>query len=257
MATFPKLSEKELESAIKWEAEQYIPVPLEEVNLSYQIVGESKKDSNDQLEILLMAAPKLMIEKMVKVLRVAGLTPESLEPEILALVRGLAADSESCLLVDLGARTTDLAVVDNKNVVFTYSVPTAGEALTRAIAADLKLDLSQAEAYKKTYGANPLLLEGKVREAIKPVLNAIIREIEKAVRFYEESGQKKIKRVILAGGTAGLPEIITIFAQSLSVEIQIGDPFVGLKKDEAIMKKIPAISAPFYSTAIGLALKDI
>ena len=258
IVTFPKLSEEELKSAIKWEAEQYIPIPLDEIALDYQIVGETKVGVAEKIEVLLVAAPKRLIEKVLKVLRVAGLTPVALETEIIALARSLIApDSEANLLVDLGARATDMAIVEAGRVVFTRSIPTAGEALTRAVAFGLDLEPSQAEEYKKAYGVDPKRLEGKVRGAIGPVLEVVVKEMEKAIQFYQSAKKKQVKRVILAGGTAGLPEVVSLLAKKLSLEIQVGDPFARLEKDKEILAKISAGVAPFYAAAIGLALKDV
>ena len=116
------------------------------------------------------------------------------------------------LVVDLGAKATDMAVVENGLVVFSRSIATAGEALTRAIATSLGLDPSQAEAYKKAYGVDPQKLEGKVREAIGPVLNVVVKEIEKTIAYYHSETRKTVKRVILSGGTAGLPEVVNLMA---------------------------------------------
>jgi len=125
------------------------------------------------------------------------------------------------------------------------------------VAASLNLDPSQAEEYKKAYGVDPGRLEGKVQQAIGPVLEAVVKEMEKAVQFYQTSKKKTVKRVILAGGTAGLPEVVGLLAKKLSLEIQVGDPFARLEKDEEVLGKIPAGVAPLYATAIGLALKKV
>lgn len=256
--TLPKLSEKELMSAVKWEAEQYVPLPLEEVSLDHQIVGQIKEKGTEKIEVFLVAAPKKLIEKTLRVLKAADLKPVALETEILALARGLVPpDSQTTLLVDLGAKATDLAIVAKGQVVFTRSIPTGGEALTRAIAIALNLDPSQAEAYKKAYGADPKRLEGKVREAIGPVIEAIVKEMEKAVSFYQTSKQQLIKQAILAGGTAALPEVISLLAEKLGLEIQVADPFARLEKDKEVLAKLPSGAASLYATAIGLALKEI
>ncbi|NIT04269.1 type IV pilus assembly protein PilM, partial [Candidatus Saccharibacteria bacterium] len=143
----PPLSEEELRSAIKWEAEQYVPIPLEEVTLAHQVVGEIKVDTRQKTQVLIVAAPKRLIEKTLKVLKAAGLNPVGLETEIVALARCLVPrGQEIALVVDLGAKATDMAVVEGGLVVFSRSIATAGEALTRAIATGLGLDPSQAEA---------------------------------------------------------------------------------------------------------------
>jgi type IV pilus assembly protein PilM len=258
VVTFPKLSEKELKAAIKWEAEQYVPIPLEEVTLDHQVLGMSRQGSIDKMEVFLVAAPKRLIDKLIRVLTVAGLEPISLETEILALTRGLTTPAmEACLLVDLGARASDMAVVEKGQLVFTRSIPTGGEALTRAVAGGLELESAQAEEYKKAYGVDPQKLEGKISAVLGPIFDSVVVEMEKVIQFYQSSKQKTVKRVILSGGTASLPGLVPHLAQKLGLEIQIADPFAGLEKSDEILKKIPAGTAPLYSTVVGLALKDV
>lgn len=255
--TLPKLSEEELSSALKWEAEQYVPIPLAEVTLAHQIVGTTKEDMKEKLEVLLVAAPTRLINKLVQVLNTAGINPVSLETEILALVRSLVgSNSEVSLLVDLGAKATDMAIVDGGAVVFTRSIPTAGEALTRAVATGLGLGAEQAEAYKKAYGLDPGKLKGKVSGAIEPILDVIVKEMENTLQFYQAEKGKTARRVLLAGGTAGLPEVVGLLAEKLSLEVQLGDPFVKVVKDE-LFNKIPKNDLPLYAVALGLAMKEV
>jgi len=256
VATFPKLSEEELDSALKWEAEQYIPVPLEEVNLVHQIVGQFKDKNQEKIEVLLAAAPVRLIEKTTKVLKAAGLTPVGLESEIMAIARSLVPSSpQTVMVVDLGAKATDLAVVEKGLVIFVHSIPSAGEALTRAVAQELGLETSQAEAYKRAYGLDLEKLEGKIGNAIGPVLQTIISEVEKTIQ-YCSAKQKNLSRIILCGGTAGLPEVGSLFAKKLNLEIQIGNPFSQTTED-GLVPKIPKTDLPLYATAVGLAMKEI
>lgn len=254
--TVPKFSEEELNSALKWEAEQFVPIPLDEATLTHQIVGQVKEDGKEKTRVLLVAAPNRLIKKTIEVLKTAGLNPVSLETEIFSMARSLVApDSGAALLVDLGATATDLAVVEDGQLVFVYSIGTGGEALTRATAAGLDLESAQAEAYKKAYGVDPKQLEGKLVQAIGPLVEKIAEEMNKAIQFYQSNGQKRISRVVLVGGTAGLPEVANLLAKKLNLEIQLGDPFEQVVKDELQMK-IPANQAFFYAIAVGLAMKE-
>lgn len=258
VVTVPKLSEEELVSALKWEAEQFIPVPLKEITLAHQVVGQVSKDSKEKTRVILVAVSNHLIEKMIKVLETAGLTPVTLETEIISMARSLVpSDSGTAMVVDLGATATDLAVVEDGQVVLVHSIGTAGETLTRAMVTQLGLETSQAEAYKKAYGADPQRLEGKLLKAIGPLLEKIITEVEKTIQFHQSSGAKKqISRVILTGGTAGLPEVAALLAKKLNLEIQLGDPFVQVKKGD-LETKIPSGEAFLFSAAIGLAMKKM
>lgn len=255
--TLPKLSEDDLLSALKWEAEQYVPIPLAEVTLSHQIIGQIKENSKEKIEVLLAAAPNRLIDKLIKVLQLAGLNPVSLELEIMAITRSLlTSDSGVNMVVDFGAKATDIAVVENGQIIFVRSLATAGEALTRAVASGLGLDINQAEAYKKAYGADPGKLEGKMLEALKPVIEVVVREMEKIIQFHQVEKKKNIVRVVLAGGTAGLPEIASLLAKRLNLEIQIGNPFSQIVKD-SLSTKVPTQEIPLYAIATGLAMKEI
>jgi len=254
----PPLSDDELRSAIKWEAEQYVPIPLEEANVAHQIVGRIKVDNREKIQVLIVAAPTRLIDKTLKILKSAGLNTVGLETEIIAMARSLVPPKgESAILVDLGAKATDMAVVEGGLVVFSRSISTAGEALTRAIATSLGLDPTQAEAYKKAYGADPRKLEGKVREAIGPILDVVVKEIEKTAEYYRSETKRIVKRIILSGGTAGLPEVVSLMASKLSLEIQVGDPFDQVKIDESLKKQLSQTQAPLFAAAVGLAMKDV
>jgi type IV pilus assembly protein PilM len=255
--SLPKLSEDELMSALKWEAEQYVPIPLSEVTLTHQIIGQSNEKGKEKIEVLLAAAPNRLVDRMVMILKTAGFNLISLELEIMAVARSLIPSiSGTTMIVDLGAKATDIAVIDEGQTIFVRSLATAGEALTRAVAAGLGLDINQAEAYKKAYGADPEKLEGKMLEAITPVIDVVITEMEKTIQFHQLEKNKKISRVILTGGTAGLPAMASLMVKKLNLEIQIGDPFTQIIKDD-LVKKIPHGEIPLYAIATGLAMKEI
>jgi len=256
LITLPKVTEEELDPALKWEAEQYVPFPLEEATLAHQVVGEVEENKQKKIEVLLVATPTRLVNKLVSVLKAADLNPVSVEMEITAIARSLVTPGSGItMVVDLGAKATDLAIVENDQVVLTNSLATAGDALTRAISLNLSLDPSQAEAYKKAYGVDPEKLGGKITTAIDPVLEVIIREIEKMVQFYQSKG-KAISRIILTGGTSGLPEVAILMAKKISLEIQIGNPFSRLIND-SVLAKVPRADISLYAGAVGLALKRI
>lgn len=255
--TLPKLSDDEISSALKWEAEQYVPIPLSEVTLAHQVVGSSRKGKSEKMDVLLVAAPTRLIHKLMGVLEAADLRVVSIETEILALARSLMVSSvDAALLVDLGAKATDLALIEDGEVIFTRSIPTAGQALTRAVAVGLGLGTEQAEVYKKAYGVDPAKLEGKLSQVIEPILNVIIKEMERAIHFAQSERGKIVKRVLLTGGTAGLPAAVGLLAKKLNVEVQVGDPFTNVVKDE-LVKKVPETELPYYAVAVGLAMKQI
>ena len=252
---FPLLTDSEIASAVKWEAEQYIPIPVNDAIIQHQII--EKIESNPaQVIVLLVAAPKVLIEKYAKVIEMSGLTLSSVETELIALVRSLAPPDQTVMIVDIGARSTNIAISKNMQLTFSRSIPTAGEAFTRAVAQILGVQEAQAEEYKRIYGLSSTQLEGKIRVALEPIFRMVVDEMKKAIHFYqsEEKGDSP-NSVVLAGGTAGMPEVAASFTQMLGIEVIVGNPFSKVEVEpEAV--KVLAGYAPFYSTSVGLALKD-
>lgn len=249
----PKMSESELKSAITWEAEQAIPLPLDEVNYSYTI-AETKEDGS--MSVMVIAAPKRLVHKYETMFAMAKLTPIALETNLVATTRALISNpaQPTTLLLIVGARTTEIGIIKAGNLVFTRSIVTAGEAFTRALVAGFQLEVAQAEQYKRTYGLLPNQFEGKVAEALKPVVNILIKEIKRTINYYQtQSKGEKIATIMLTGGGASLPDLPGYLAKELNLEVQIGDPFQLIETKHPFTAEV----VPSFSTAIGLAMKDL
>ncbi len=252
---FPLLTEAEVASAVKWEAEQYIPIPTSEAIVQHQIL-EKREDSNPpHVLVLLIAAPKDLVEKYLRLVEMCGFNIVTVETELLALVRALAPENYTSLIVDLGARSSNIAIARNAQLIFTRTFPTAGEAFTRALAQRLSIEEMQAEEYKRVYGLSPSQLEGKVKSALEPVFHLVADEIRKSIHFYssEEKGESP-KQVILSGGSSGMPEIATSLTKLLGIEVVIGNPFSKVEFDPEAAKSLSGY-AQFYGVAVGLALR--
>lgn len=252
---FPLLTDQEIAAAVKWEAEQYIPIPVSEAVIQHQVLERREKSTPPEVIVLLIAAPRKLVEKYIKVVQMARLVVTAVETELMSLVRALAPADKVVLLADFGARSTDLAIAKNGLLSFSRSIPTAGEAFTRAVAQSLGVEYQQAEQYKKTYGLSGKQLEGKVRGALDPVVRMVTDEIKKAIHFYqtEEKGEIPVS-VILSGGTAGMPEVISALTKLLGLEVVIGNAFGKVSVEPQAAKSL-APYAPLYAIAVGLALR--
>ncbi|MBI5356875.1 type IV pilus assembly protein PilM [Candidatus Collierbacteria bacterium] len=251
----PVLSESELSSAIRWEAEQHIPVPISEVQLDYTVLSRPTKGTREgSMEVLLVAAKQDTVNRFADMMSFVGMEVIGIEPGLLASSRCFSLNGETpLLLANIGATTSDFAVISEKRLNLTYSVPMAGVALTRSIESNLGLAAMQAEEYKRAYGIDPRLMEGKVRNGLMPVFSAIMSEAKKAINAFESvKRNKKIQQVVLSGGSALMPGISTETASQLGVsEVVLINPFQGLDLSPGL--KIPA-EATVYSVAIGLAM---
>lgn len=250
---FPPLTDQEILSAVKWEAEQYIPIPLSEAVIEHQIV-ERAQGAQGGVTVLLVASPKALVEKYIKLTQGAGLTTVGVETEALALCRALAPETGTVLILDFGASSTNIGIIKDAMVRFSRSIPTAGEAFTRALSQSLGIQYQQAEAYKKTYGLSSDL-EGKVKASLAPVFSLVGEEIKKAIHFYqtEEKGEAP-ESVIVAGGTSGMPEAISTLTNLLGIEVVVGNPFAKVSVDAQASKSLANYSS-LYSVAVGLALR--
>jgi len=254
--TFPLLTDAEITSAVKWELEQYIPIPASEAISQHIILERNEKSSPPSVLVLLVAAPRVLVEKYTRLTQMAGLNPIAVETELIALTRALAPPDKTVLLVDLGANSTDIAIAKNSMLCFSRSIPLAGEAFTRAVSQGLGVNITQAEEYKKTYGLVSSQLEGKVKNALDPVLRLIVDEIKKAVSFYQSEQKGEAPTAIqISGGTSGMPQIITSLTELLGIEVSIANPFAKVKIDPETAKKL-APYAPLYSIAVGLAMRE-
>ncbi len=251
---FPLLSDEEVSAAVKWEAEQYVPIPINEAVVEYMIL--EKNDKTNSTSVLLMAAPKAVVEKYVKVMRLADLTPVFAETELTATARALASNDGIFLILDLGSSATDMSIVKNGMLVFTRSIPVAGDAFTRAVAQGLNINLGQAEGYKKTYGLSSTQLEGKVKAALDPVFSLVVDEVKKAIHFYqtEEKGELP-SSILITGGASTMPDIVPYLTEKLGIETIFGNPFAKVSLDpETVKAMAPYLS--LYSTAVGLAMRE-
>lgn len=253
----PKLTPTELNSAIAYEAEQYIPVSLEEVELFHQILPVSDEIEAKTMPVLLIAVPKDRLNKATALLDSAGLIPHSLETELFALKRVLADPGRYQLLLLLSHKTTDMMVLVKGEPVFLHSIPGGGLALTRSLVSEMGLSEMQAEQYKHTYGLMPDMLEGKVAAVLKPLVLEWVNQIEKAYIYLTGRGYKKSpEQLVLAGGGALLPGLSSFLVTKLNTEVVIADPFKNFVKDDAFKKLVTAEANPQWAVAVGLAVKS-
>ncbi len=256
----PYLSNAELPSAIHYAAEEFIPMPLTEVNLNWQVLARSEqKGQNANTVVLVVASPKRLVDKYVRILTMAGLSPKALETEIIAVARSLVGNnpfSPSTLIIQLGATTTDFAIVSKGLIWLTRSISTGGMGLTRTLVQHFNFEGAQAEEYKKVYGLLSDQLEGKVYEVLKPMVDIMVSEAKRVIQAFETKyPQNLIKRVVLSGGGAKMPGIVIYFANNLGLEVQEADPWYSIEKDASLASKLSQ-DASSYSVAVGLALRE-
>lgn len=253
--TMPYLSDAELASSIHWEAEQHIPVPLEEVQLEYQVLHKPKKGTvGEKMHVLLVASKKTLVDRVTLLFQTAGLELVHMETGLLACYRSVMSQipqDQGTMLIHMGALSTDLLILEGGRLTLSYSIQTGGLVFTRAIQQGLGLTGQQAEEYKRTYGLNPTQLEGKVKRALDPVMNVLMGEIRKTTQYYQSSQMGSgIRTVLLTGGASYLNGLAPYLTEALSAEVIIASPFQGLELEQDVT--IPKDNAT-YALAVGLA----
>lgn len=264
----PPMSEEDLKSAIIFEAENYIPLPIGQVYLDSQIIS-SLDPSSKEIEVAIVAIPKKIVDSYLSTMKKAKLRPLAFEIESQAIVRALIENENipyPVSIVDLGATRTSLIIFAKNSIRFTCSISVSGNHFTQLIAKALKINFSEAEQLKKKYG---LELKGKsekekIFEALIPGLVDLTQQIRKYLDFFETHSfnselaneERRIKKIILCGGGAnlsGLPEFLSL---ELKREVELGNP---LKKVSLKNKKInlPFEESLKFTTAIGLAQREL
>jgi type IV pilus assembly protein PilM len=253
----PQLSEKELKQAIPFEARQYVPVPISEVALDWQVLGPTPGQEGQKIQVLLVAVPQDTIGKYQRIAELAGLDLKALEIETIAAARAVVGpDPSTLLLVDIGSRATVITVVDEGYVRITRSIDTAGGDLTQVIANGLNVSPLKAEMLKKSRGLLAGAEEENLAALMMPLLDVIISEIQKLGMLYQERTKREIKKVILTGGSANIPGLVDYFGRELQKETSIGNTFSQLQYP-SILTPILANIGPTFAVAVGLALKDL
>lgn len=255
----PYLSDSELASAIIYASEEFIPMPLADVNLNWQVLYRlDGKNKDARTIVFVVASPKNVVSRYTRVLTMANVKPKVLETETIAVTRSLVGNnpfSPSTLIIQMGAATTDFATISKGLIWLTRSISTAGMSLTRTLAQHFNFEFSQAEEYKKIYGLLEEQLEGKVYEVLKPVIDVIASEARRIIQsFQTKYPQDPIKRVVLSGGGAKMPGLVVYLANLLGLEVQEADPWYLIAKDKSLIPKL-AQEAPSYAVAVGLALR--
>ncbi len=249
----PAMTEEEVGQALKWELEEVVPIPLDESNYDWQIV----KKTSSVLSVLVAVAPKNLVAKYLKIFEMAELKPVALETEVLALVRALkfVGSGKIKLILDFGAKSVNSVACRDEEVILTRSLPLAGEAMTRSISTGFSLEQEVAEEYKKTYGLSGNELEGKIKDALQPVIKPVFEEMAKITEFIKEKRKEAIEMIVLSGGGANLPGLSEEIARQTGVEVQIANPLAGIKCDENLIKAVKDKSSSF-TVVLGLAMRE-
>ncbi len=252
----PQLPKKDLPEAVKWEARKYLSVPLEEVKLDWRIIEKPIENEKEKIKILVAAAPKNLVHKYTQILSLARIELVSLEPEASALARAYRGQESTVLILDIGVNNAQIVIADQEIVRATFNVKIGGNALTSAISTSLKVDRKTAEEFKRDFGMEENKFEGQIYQALAPLVNTILKEVKNCLDDYKKQKAEDVKKIILSGGSANLPELSTYLAKNFNLEVEVGNPWIQTNFSPQLSEKIENLG-PSFATCIGAGLKEI
>lgn len=252
----PGVKDDEIQNAVFYQTREFLPIPVEEVQMSFIKVGYNEQMSAPR--VLVVAAPRKIVDIYLNVCELAGLSPVAIETESIAMGRAMYRSTNEAQLVmlDFGANTTDMSIMNNGYLVFSQSISIGSDALTQSIINQFNFEYVQAEEYKRNYGLMPDALEGRVYSTLKPIMDSIITEVQRGVEFYKSKTMMQAPRkYVISGDGALLPGLQGYLASALGVEAVVADPFVNINVPDKFGPIIQK-NKPSYSVAVGLALKN-
>ena len=287
--SMPNVSKKDFKQAIEWEAEQHLPQALSEVYLKYTIQKDNskkveKKDSvltdvknllsintnthqdkaESTLDVLLVSVQRDYVDRYLSVINRAGLAPLGLEPTSISAIRSVLSDEINVptIIINFGYTNTDFYFCVNNNLRFVRPISLGVSSAIRLISETLDVSPTQANEYLYTYGLQESSLNGKVREIVIPAMRMLIEEFKKSKEYIESRGtlfgeeeDKRVRRIILMGGGALIPDIMVYLIQNISVEVEIANAWKSLDINLVGHSKTMDQFRPLFVAAVGAGLK--
>lgn len=261
--SLPAMTPEELDESIKWEAEQYIPFDVNDVYLDYQIL--QTRPEQGQMDVLLVAAKKEMVDEYASVAREAGLEPVVVGIDCLTIQQGFELNygyppGETIVLINIGASTININVVANGLTTFTRDIAMGGNQFTEELQKQLNVSYDEAEAYKLG-GERGVDAESVVPQEVERVVSAVSEqmasEIHRSLDFYmATSSEGRISRIYLSGGSAKIPALARTLENRIGVACELIDPFRGVQVDPKLFN-LDYINQvrPLAAVVLGLGLR--
>lgn len=261
--TLPLMTQEELEESIQWEAEQYIPFDIKDVYIGFEVVAP--RTDQGQMDVVLVAAKREMINDYTSVAEDAGLQPIVVDVDAFAIQNCYEINygfhrGETVVLLDIGNSVVTMNVVTDGITMFTRDLSMGGSDLTEDIQKQLNITYHEAELYKM--GGSPgaqtdEVLPHEVEKIIGERAEDMASEIQRSIDFYAATAaDSRIDRIVVTGGTAAIPSLVRIIARTSGVPAELMNPFRNISYDERLFSpdRIQKF-APISAVAVGLALR--
>jgi type IV pilus assembly protein PilM len=258
----PQMSEDELQESFSWHAEEHIPFDIADVNLDYQITG----NTTDALHVLMAACKSDKIANVKQAIQLAGKTPVVIDIDAFALqncyeINYQARPGEIVALLNIGAATMNINILNGTRSVFARDASVGGSQYTNLLQKELGLTFEQAEAVKRGMPLPEGVESRPIQPIIETVSDILALEVRKTMDFYRATaseGESSIQKILLAGGGSKLPGLAEYLGKRFEIPVEVFDPFReikvdGKKFDPDYMREI----IPEMAVAVGLALRGV
>ncbi len=255
------LSDADMENQINVEADQYIPYPLDEVAIDFEVVGPSEQNP-DQVDVLLAACRRENVEMREDSLEIGGLETKVVDVEAYAMERAFtllepqleeAGEEQTVAIVDMGATMTTLSVLVDGKTIYTREQLFGGKQLTEEIQRRYGLSQEEAGLAKKQGG----LPDDYEQEVLGPFKEAVVQQVARSLQFFFSSSQyNEVDYVILAGGTASIPGIAELVQDKVGTTTLVANPFADMALSTKVNASALSNDAPSLMIACGLAMRS-
>ncbi|NVM21458.1 MAG: type IV pilus assembly protein PilM [Desulfobacterales bacterium] len=256
-----KMSDEELQDSIQYEAEQYIPFDVKDVNIDFQILEEHEANPN-QMNVMLVAAKKEVINEYVSLIETANLNLCVIDVDVFALETAFEENyfdkENNVALIDIGANKLNVNIIRNNVSAFTRDVDIGGEEITREIVSRFDCSFEEAEGIKFRPATGKMPKE-ELQEIFSSFISKWSGEIRRVIDFYYSTyPDVEIKRIIVSGGAIQSPGLVEYLGTETSIEVEMFDPFITLdinekKHDMGYLRRI----APQAAICMGLASRRV
>ncbi len=260
--SLPTMTRDELEESIRWEAEQYIPFDINEVNLDFQIMEGVEVEG--QMDVLLVAAKKDLIDDYVHVITDAGLTPSVIDVAAFAVENAFDANYDSdpdevVALVNIGSQVVNINIIAGGSPAFTRDISTGGSVYTEEIQKTLSVSWEEAERMK-IGGTGPEesqdVLPQEVEEAMQNVTDTVLGEISRSLDFFSATAaESRIGRVVMSGGGAKVSGLEAAFQTKTNLPVERFNPLARVTPSPRLDAEFLEDAGPSLAVALGLALR--
>lgn len=269
----PKMGEDALRKSIRFEAGKFISSSIDDSIVEFDIVGDA--DEEGQVNVVVVAAPRAMVETKVAAIEQAGLEPVSVDVEAFAFLRAFQSRPDSVIpaegtiaLLDMGASHTEINLVTNGEVALTRTIPIAGNNLSLAVRNACACTDEEAEALKCAVNLQDLLRpadeprDDTALKAVQPLVDELLREIRRSINYYQsqlpEGSEAAVDTLLLTGGTARLKGLVDYTRSRLNMTAVIGSTVLSSMYDfSSASEGVSEDDVPLLAVGIGLALKEL